>query len=374
VLVITLTTAQVAFFRLRRHHLASRAPAKSVVEVVQDICGAQAQVLSASYLSVWARVRSLDPQVLPRLLEEKRKLVRVWCMRGTLHLLAANELPIYLGALRSSGLHRHGLYLARRGMAPAEVDRLTGAIGDSLDAKPLTRGELARRVTKKLGRKQGKLIEAAGGDVLLPAALRGLLCLGPQQGSEMTFVRPDQWLSGFEEIPAERAQVSLLKHYLSAYGPATGSDFAYWSGISKREVDHVRERLGEEIVEVTVGGQASWLLVRDLPAIRRKVGKKETVCLLPHFDAYLLGHRDKTSVVPRKFHKRVFRNAGWIAPVVLVDGRAVGVWSQKKSKGRLQIGVVPFERLSPSMRDGIERRGGELGRFLQVDCEVHWGR
>src|SRR6266545_3230945 len=96
---LTLAWDQVAAWRLQRHHLDRRAARSQALQVVADIAGLHAQVMSSAELTLWARVGDLEPDAVRRALWAERTLVKTWAMRGTLHLLPADELPLWQAAL-----------------------------------------------------------------------------------------------------------------------------------------------------------------------------------------------------------------------------------------------------------------------------------
>src|SRR5437763_12104676 len=100
--MLKLSWAQVAAWRVRRHFLDRRAPARSMLAVASRLCGLHAQLMSSAELTVWARVKDLDRLAVQRALWEDRSLIKTWAMRGTLHLLPAEELPLWHGALSTS--------------------------------------------------------------------------------------------------------------------------------------------------------------------------------------------------------------------------------------------------------------------------------
>src|SRR5688572_2595542 len=92
---LSVTWDQVAAFRLARHHLLKRAPTKSLVSVVGDMTGAQAQLLSAAQISLWARVRGLQIAHIEKVMS-KQKLVKAACMRRTLFLVPSEHLAVFV--------------------------------------------------------------------------------------------------------------------------------------------------------------------------------------------------------------------------------------------------------------------------------------
>src|SRR5262245_47297768 len=96
------TWKQINAWRLAQHNLLERASREDWLPVVSQICGLHAQVMSAAELSLWARVKDLSPTDVRNALWRDRSLVKTWAMRGTLHLLAADEHAAYTAALNRS--------------------------------------------------------------------------------------------------------------------------------------------------------------------------------------------------------------------------------------------------------------------------------
>ncbi len=190
-----LTWAQVGAWRMARHHLTERAPKAALLAVVSDICGLHAQLMSSAELTAWARVDDLDRDAVAAALDD-RTLVKSWAMRGTLHLLRASEYGLWLGGLAT---YRHYLkpsWSKGFGISQDALEKMIAAVARALDGKSLTREELAAevvRITKSPSLAE-KLL-GSWGSTLKPATYQGKLCFGATRGRNVTFVRPDQWLS-----------------------------------------------------------------------------------------------------------------------------------------------------------------------------------
>jgi uncharacterized protein YcaQ len=130
-----------------------------------------------------------------------------------------------------------------------------------------------------------------------------------------------------------------------AYGPANKEDFAYWWGHWTGVGAAGWAGLQDELVPVNVEGWRAQMLAGDLKRLpSRPPGT--SVQLLPNFDPYLMGHRKRDHLFDVEHRSKVSRTAGWISPVVLVDGRVVAVWSYTLSKQRLRVEITPFEKLA----------------------------
>src|SRR5438128_6696012 len=147
--MIALTWPQVLAFRLTRHHLAKRAPRSRLTQVVGDVCGIHAQLMSAAELAICARVDGITRDEIQAALWERRSLVKTWCMRGTLHLLPATEYPTYVSALRTRTRHRSPAWLKRIGLTLSEMEGIIKGIRAALDGRKSVvreRGETPRVV------------------------------------------------------------------------------------------------------------------------------------------------------------------------------------------------------------------------------------
>jgi uncharacterized protein YcaQ len=323
-------------------------------------------------MALWARVEGLAPGDVDRALFEERTLVRTWAMRGTLHLLPTVELPIYVEAMREHRLQGNLRWLERSmGLRPEDVRPIVDSILEALEEGPLTREELATRVAGRLGPRARPSVEHAWGGVIRVASVEGLVCYGSERGRSVTFTRCDRWVREGGRPTPEEAQDALLRRYLHAYGPATPRDFATWSALPAGVVRAAFARAGGDIAEVEVVAKGAFALREDLPALRapRRRGRPR-VSLLPSFDPFLLGHREKGHLVDAARYKRVFRKAGWLSPVVLVNGRCAGVWSHERDGRGVAVAVEPFGRMGRDVRAGVEGEAARLGRFLGGRAEV----
>src|SRR5262249_976891 len=152
--------------------------------------------------------------------------------RGTLHLLPAAQLPMWMAALRAIPNHQHAMWYELGDLTRAQIDELAAATGEALDGARLTREELAAAVSTRVGRWARDRLASTWGDLPSPAALTGALCFGPNQGAKVTFVRADQWIGGWREEDPHEALLHVLRRYLVGYGPSTPQDFARWFGTS----------------------------------------------------------------------------------------------------------------------------------------------
>lgn len=361
---VPFSSEQIHAFRLRRHHLLDQS-AKDLVTICRDVCGVQAQIMSAAQLQLWARNHAITPDAVNDALWKTRSLVKTSLMRQTLHLIPADEFPLYIAAHKSARARAVLSIMARCKITRDEADGLTALILEELKAGPAPRAAITAAVRPKVSKRLRVWMDKVWSIVRLPV-IEGLVCYGPGEGNQATFIRTEHWLPAesrlhkakFDEV---QAQKELFRKYLRAYGPATLRDFAHWSLISMPEVRALRPLLDSEIVE----HNGLLLLREDMKTLQAAPPELDSVHLLPYFDVYLLAHRFKEHFLKPKFYKRVYRNQGWISPVVLINGEIAGVWSYKVSRKTLDVEVELFARVDSRTRKQIKDRAAELADLFQ---------
>ncbi len=371
--VCAVTLAQVAAFRLARHHLLSPAGSDPVA-VCRDVCGVQAQLMPAAHMNIAARTRGLSPARIEAALWRERTLVKTLCMRQTLHLLPAAEFPVYAAAVRRSRVAAIERIMARFRITAGDREALLRAILEALADGPVAKGQLTARTRPRVSSRVRAWMDRVWNANRLALA-EGLLCYGPSRGQQVTFVRVDRWLPGRRAVPEDEAQRRLLADFLRAYGPASLRDFSKWSGIPVAEARGAWESLADELAEVRVSGRPAWLLRKDLHALRASAFDSPVVSLLAAFDSYLLAHAEKDQFLEPRHYKRVFRSLGWISPVVLVNGCVAGTWRHSPGgSNRLTVSLELFAKPSGALCDRIEEQATRHGDFLGRRVELKFVR
>jgi hypothetical protein len=372
----SLTWDQVNAWRLAQHGLSPRLKYQDWVEAVRRTGGIQAQVMSAAELAVFTRVEGLSPEAVRKALWQERSLVKTWAMRGTLHLIAASELPVYVAARSLHELGNWAGYFAYYNITPAQQEAFLAAVPQVLGNKPMTRQELATAIAEETGAPHlGELIVSSSwGSPLKLSAFRGDLCFGPNQGQNITFVNPRVWLGQWQTIEPELALQEIARLYLRAYGPATPEAFARWwsGGAGKVLAKKLFQSIADELEEVEVEGWRAFALRTTLEPLQN-LQQAETVQLLPLFDGYTFGlGRDMEPILPKAYQSQVFRPQGWISAVVLANGCIKGVWEYKIGRSQTAVKVKLFSPATASLQKGIEAEVERLREFFKSEVLLEW--
>jgi hypothetical protein len=374
-MALQLTWPQVLTWRMRRHHLVDRAAPSEMLQVAGRIGGLHAQVMSSAELSLWARVEGLEPDAVSSALWEERSLVKLWAMRGTLHLLPAGELKTWLGALGTYDHYLKPAWLRAFEMTREQLEHLIDTIGEALDGELRTREELGAEVARIAGSPElADKVRGSWGPYLKPASFRGRLCFGPSDGQRVRFTRPDAWLGRELALPdPEEARRAVTRRHLGAFGPAARQDLARWWGAQPAQGGRMLAALGDEVAEVDVDGTAGWMLREHAEEAAAEEPPSRLARLLPGFDMWVIGAaRDAVALLDPAEKKRVYRNQGWISPVLLVNGRMDGVWKHERKGKRLVVTIEPFGKLPKWARAGAEAEAERLAAFLGGALELDW--
>jgi DNA glycosylase AlkZ-like len=222
------------------------------------------------------------------------------------------------------------------------------------------REELADEVAKRAGEWTRERIGSGWGYIIGDAASIGRLCHGRPRGNKVTFVRTDQWV-GWKEVDSKKALAEAARRFVATYGPAGPREFAGWFGIKPAGARPLFDSLELE----------------QPPVRKRPPGP---VRLLPEYDCYVMGFRERDQLVPEYVKERVkAHNRGRYegiagVPTLVVDGVVEGLWRRAKSAKAVELEVQPARRLTADERRGIEAEAKRIGSFLGVEPKLSVGR
>ncbi|OZB92358.1 winged helix DNA-binding domain-containing protein [Paenibacillus sp. XY044] len=378
-----LTWTEICARRLERHGLSASLEGIPFAQVASTLCGIHAQVMSAAELSIGLRTAAAKREHIHDALWSERSLVKAFGPRGTVHLLASEDLPMWTGALTaiplSSGSTPRDPTSLPEGvrLTPEQIEEVIEVL--SAVRTEMTVDELDEAVIGATGSWAADPVMPAFGGMwprwrlaLAIAGIRGALCYGPNRGRKVTYISPKRHLPGFRTMDGHTALIQVVKHYLYAYGPATSQQFAKWLNAPPRWAAELFSAMADELQEVDVDGDTAWVLSGDtlFPSTEPR-----GVRLLPYFDAYTVGCHPRDRLFPGVAAKRALSGgqAGNF-PVMLLDGVVAGVWNLRKSSRNLLITVEPFGNLTAMQRRELNDQAERIGYFLGGQPQLTFGR
>lgn len=315
-------------------------PLETVASVARRMLGLQAQDLhqgrwALAVRTVGATRASVDAAFA------SREVVRSWCMRGTLHVVPAEDLPWLVRLLGPRNLARAAGRVRQLGIGERDVTASRAVVERALSGAALSRAELFSR------------LEAAGQAVRGQRGVHLLFCLSQagvlcQAGED--FVLAEEWIGRGRVVDGDEALFELARRYREGHGPATSEDLAFWAGIGKRDAKRALDMAG---------------------AVEHSAAPMPRAMLLPGYDEYMLGYADRASCIdPRHAELVVPGGNGVYLPMVVLDGQIRATWRRHQVKGREVIAVRPFEPLGRGWQAALEQAAGAHSAYVGSVAEL----
>lgn len=326
-------------------------------EVVAALGAVQAQDYPASKWAIGLRLPQATDADIEQAIAD-RAIVRTWPMRGTLHFVAAADVrwllallaPRVIGA--TAGRHRQ-LELTADDLARSRDVFETALSG----GRQLTRDAMYQTLEAAGITTAGQ----RGIHILGHLARQGVLCFGPHQGKQPTFVLLDEWLPPSPPVAREEALARLAFRYFSGHGPATLQDLMWWAGLTAADARTAITLAAPQLAQAAVGGQTYW----QSPSARAADGPIEGIQLLPAYDEFLLGYRDRSASLAPAHADAVAPGAnGVFRPILVVDGRVMGTWSRTVKRGAVTVTPQPFPGQPSNDRDALTAAAARYAHFL----------
>jgi len=321
----------------------------------------QAQELSGAKWSLGLRTHGGTEPAADDALDAV-EVVRAWPLRGTLHLVAAEDIAWLVALTGSRQIGRAAARHSALGITDSDVGRAEAAVRAALAGRrTLPRNQLLARI-----RAAGVATDGQRGYHLIGRlAHAGTLVMGPTYGRGQAFALLDDWVAAAPTPDRDEALGQLALRYLRSHGPASDADLARWAGIGLGEARLGRAVCGSSLATIEIGSTTYHL---DPETLDRDAGATlplTRVLLLPGFDEYLLGYGDRAAVLrPEHADRIVHGGNGLFRPTIVVDGEVVGTWSQTARAGQILVVPRPFDPDGAEWLAGLGDAGRALGSLL----------
>lgn len=300
-------------------------------ELVSWMGAMQAQDYRMAKWAVGVRLRSATLSAVDDALN-RGYILRTHVMRPTWHFVAAEDIRwmVRLSAQRIRSANESLGRTHRLGFTEETYRRGNRQLEKMLcGGKSLTKAEVRDELTRA-----GLPSEpAAVTRFLMRAEADGLVCSGPDRGGKPTYALLEERVPPVPELTKEESLARLADRYFRSHSPATAEDFAWWSGLPVAEVREAITLLGSTLIK-----DGDWLIhtsCRDTPA-------DDILHLLPAYDEYLIGYKERTGGLAPEHQAKAFNRFGIFQPVVLHNGRIVGNWSRRSGRSA-KVGISCFE-------------------------------
>jgi hypothetical protein len=301
----------------------------------------QAQDYGQAVWAIGVRTQSATLADVERAIADA-KIIRTWPMRGTIHFIPPENARwmLNLSAVRM-------LAADRRRMAQLDLTvDIIARCGD-LFREALSGGKrLSRPAMMALLEDAGISTQGQRGyHILWYLSQSGVICLGPMEGKQQTFALLEEWAPDARDLPREEALAELARGYFTSHGPATVHDFAWWAGLTVTDARQGLEGAKPALASETIEDTEYWYSA-GAPSLPDGVGE---AVLLPGFDEFLLGYKDRSAVLAAEHAQKVVPgNNGIVLAMIVVSGQIVGTWKRRLKKKAVEVTLLPFAPLGPA--------------------------
>jgi len=333
-------------------------------EVVHWMGAVQAQDYPASLWAMGLRMRTSSDRLIEQAIAE-RTIVRTWPMRGTLHFVSPRDVRWMLRYLTPKKVTG-----ASARFRQLHLDLATFARSGRIIAKELDGGKRRTRegLYALLEKNRISCAGQRGIHILWRLSQEQLICFGPREGKQPTFVLLDEWIRPGKVPDREDALAELALRYFKSHGPATIRDFVWWSGLTTKEAREGLEASSGKLASERIDGELYWMS----GTITSKSARGSEGLLLPAFDEFLVAYADRSFAVASRHARRLGFGGGIMTPTVLHNGQIIGTWKRSFKNDTALIHVHVFTGLTRSQRSAVEEAADRYGRFVgkAVDTRI----
>ncbi|MCV4232360.1 winged helix DNA-binding domain-containing protein [Virgibacillus sp. LDC1] len=308
---------------------------ESPEQVVRGLGAVQAQDYHQAVWGIGLRTQSAKLSEVEQAMID-RKIVLTWPMRGTIFFVPAEDAKWMVKLTESRFLTNDKKKQAELELDGSTLHRCRTIIGDALSGcTPVSRPRLMELLEEAgISTKNGR-----GYYILGYLGRTGMICFGPHEGKQQSFVLLDEWVPNSRELTLEESLGELALRYFIGHGPATIQDFAWWVGLTLTEAKRGFEAVKSNLRLDFVNGTEYWSSV-TAPAVSADT---DSVVLLPGFDEYYLGYKDRSAIIETEHDAKIapHRN-GVFQPMMVAGGEVVGVWKREIKRSGIEITFSPF--------------------------------
>ena len=313
------------------------------LSVVRNLGSVQAQALGGALVSIALRTGTSVTAV--RAAMDAGDIVRSWTQRGTIHLVAADDLGWVLGLTGQRTLKAVAKRREVFGIDDAMVDAAAQLAEEALrDRGPLTRQELLDAFEPlQAGKEYGHERY-----LITTLSLRNIIAQGPmvEGKDDMKYVLTADWIPNPVELDDEAALHEWMRRYVLSHGPVTVEDAARWTGLPKTPVRTALAAAvsADEIVEVSIDGRDHYQAPELADRLHECRSRANQLLLLPGFDEIILGYKDRSATLDPAHEKLVVPGGNGMFKNTLIDGtRAQATWKRSPRKTGPRLIIDPFD-------------------------------
>lgn len=321
-------------------------------ELVSWMTAIQAQEFANCQWALGARLPHTTVEDIQAALDNNT-IVRTSALRGTLHLVAATDIRWIIQLIAPAVKTKMNSKRRQLEMDEKYLHKTNTTIEKALKGKQvLSRNGLASFLQQHKINTDGDRMN----HILYEAALQGIICNAPAKGDYQLL---EEWIPPAPAISKPQALKKLAAGYFASHGPATLADFTAWSGLSVTDAKAGLAAVQQELTTFELGGTHYW-------GPQATKAPAPGVHLLPAFDEYFIGYKDRSNLVDSTYLKQVMTVNGIFNPIMLVNGRIVGLWKRTIEKKGIALTLMPFGKMKKQELKAFEPVAERFAAFMKL--------
>ncbi|MEO3808433.1 winged helix DNA-binding domain-containing protein [Sphaerisporangium sp. B11E5] len=346
---MTVTPQEIGLLRLVAQRIAGPGEA-TPADVVRLLGAMQAQDPAGAVTSVALRTEGGTRRAVQDACDAG-EIVKSWPMRGTLHLVAAEDLPWLLPLTTPRVVSGSAARRAQLGIDDATVAKARELAEEALSGGAVTRAGLLDAWEKGGVGTTGQ----RGYHLIGHFAQTGLVCFGPTLDGDQALVLVDEWIRNPRRLDRDEALAELATRYFQSHGPATLKDFARWAYLLMKDARTGLTLARPHLTHVEMDGTEYFMSPATPARLAAHREQAESVHLLPGFDEYVLGYQDRSAVLAPEFADHIVPGGnGVFRPTIVASGRIIGTWRQTIRTRSRTITPTPFTIFPTGVPEAIE--------------------
>ena len=327
-------------------------------ELVSWMGAMQAQNYSMVKWAVGMRLKSATIQAVEKALHEG-EILRTHVMRPTWHLVAAEDIRWMLKLSAQRIISANDSFAKGYDLdIPNEVYTKAHDLLEKIlcGKKSLTKQEIAEHFNRSgIVADNHRMTR-----FMARAEQEGIICSGEDRGSKCTYALLEERVPPMPELTKDESLARLARSYFRSHSPAVLQDFIWWSGLPVSDAKQAVYLIASELTTEQWKEQ-TWY-IHDTCRTRGKLSGH--IHLLPSYDEYLLGYKDRTDVLPLEHYSKAFTNNGLFFPIVLHNGQVIGNWDKSVKKKSVDLKYSWFRQVPDMDEETLERERQKFARFL----------
>jgi len=321
-------------------------------EIVEYLGAMQAQDFSMAKWAIGMRVPGLHDADVEQAFNSGQ-ILRTHVLRPTWHFVSPADIR-WMIELTAPRVNAVSAYYYRATELDAKVFKKTNAVITTAlkGGHYLTRTNLQKALQKAKIKAEGVRLSY----IMMRAELDAVICSGPRQGKQFTYALLNERAPDTVKLHRQEALVALAKKYFTSRGPATANDYATWSGLAMLDVKESISLLGKQLATDSINNKVYFFASSIQLQAARLTAKHQTTFLLPDYDEYTIGYKDRTEMFgERKGNSNTKVENPVFYHSLIVDGVAAGTWLKAAGKGEAGVEIKPTIALNKTKQHAVAK-------------------